>query len=391
MRARDAVIIGGGVIGGAVAHYLSCRGMDVALCDLRDIAGGTSGACDGHVLAIEKRPGFDSHMTLKSQRLLEELASTLPHDIEHRAWGSIMAVDTEDDLPAAQDFVRRQAEAGVAVEIMDRDDIRADAPALGEHIVGGVLCRSDSMVNPMALAHGLAESARRAGAAVLPFTEVTGIHRDQAGAVTGVHTARGTIPTRLAVCAAGVWSPSVARMVGVDLPITPRRGHILVSERGKVPYWRNLQEFGYMKAKRGGQRDVSPEMEKYGVALVFETTAAGNFLVGSSREFVGFDRGVNPDIVKLIAHRAVSFFPGIRDVSVIRAYTGFRPYTPDHRPVVSWVHQVPGFFVAAGHEGDGISLAAVTGHLVADLITGAEPIVDPAPLSLDRFGGGMRQ
>lgn len=385
------MIIGGGVIGSAVAHYLSSRGMDVALCDLRDIAGGTSGACDGHVLAIEKRPGFDSHMTLESQRLLNDLASTLPHDIEHRPWGSIMVVDREEDLPSAHEFVRGQAEAGLAIEIMARDDIHADAPALGEHIVGGVLCRSDSMVNPMALAHGLTESARAGGAAVLPFTEVTGIDLDHRGAVSAVRTAGGTIPTRLAVCAAGVWSPSVARMVGVDLPITPRKGHILVSERGRVPYWRNLQEFGYMKAKRGGQRDVSPDMEKYGVALVFETTAAGNFLVGSSREFVGFDSDVNPDIVKLIAQRAVSFFPGIRDVSVIRTYTGFRPYTPDHRPIVSWVQEVPGFFVTAGHEGDGISLAAVTGHLAADLITGAPPIVDPAPLSLDRFSSGTRR
>src|SRR5699024_10123631 len=124
---------------------------------------------------------------------------------------------------------------------------------------------------------------------------------------------------------------------------------------------------------------------QHGVALVLEPTESQNFLLGSSREFVGYDSRVDINVVEIMAKRALRFFPKMDDFNMIRTYTGFRPWTEDHLPIVSHVDEVPGFYIAAGHEGDGISLAPVTGKLIEEFISEKETIVATEPLRYDRF------
>jgi sarcosine oxidase subunit beta len=145
-------------------------------------------------------------------------------------------------------------------------------------------------------------------------------------------------------------------------------------------------EFGYLMSKFGRPRKAPDDAERHGVALVYEPTASGNFLLGSSREFRGFDTDPDPVVNAAIIRRALRFYPGMRDATMIRSYAGLRPWTPDHFPVVSSVPSLPGLFVAAGHEGDGIGLAAVTGELTAALVLGRPAPIDPAPLRIDRPG-----
>src|SRR5699024_109587 len=124
----------------------------------------------------------------------------------------------------------------------------------------------------------------------------------------------------------------------------------------------------------------------HGVALVLEPTESQNFLIGSSRQFVGYDESIDIQVVQTIAKRALRFFPKMNDFKMIRSYTGFRPFTEDHLPIVSEVEEIPGYFVAAGHEGDGISLATVTGKLVEELLQSKQETIIPAdPLRFDRF------
>jgi glycine/D-amino acid oxidase-like deaminating enzyme len=148
-------------------------------------------------------------------------------------------------------------------------------------------------------------------------------------------------------------------------------------------------EFGYMMAKfdsHGYSRQVTPEMKKYGVALVFEPTEAQNFLIGSSRRFVGMDTSCHIDVLRAMAQRAIRFFPVMKDIKVIRSYAGLRPFTPDHLPVISET-EVPGFYVAAGHEGDGIGLSLITGKLISQMICGEQTSVTTEPLKMSRFKG----
>jgi sarcosine oxidase subunit beta len=182
-------------------------------------------------------------------------------------------------------------------------------------------------------------------------------------------------------------------MIGMDIPVKPRQGQILVSERTFQVARRAVIEFGYLMAKFGKgdyQRNITPEMEKYGIAFVFEPTSAGNFLIGSSRQFADEDTTVNVHLLKAMAKRAIRFFPVLRQIQIIRSYAGLRPYTPDHFPIISET-RVPGFYVAAGHEGDGIGLSLITGKLMAQIITREPTDIAIEPLRLDRFEGGTLQ
>ena len=175
-------------------------------------------------------------------------------------------------------------------------------------------------------------------------------------------------------------------MLDVDIPITPRKGHIIVGARQQPIMMRNVMEFGYLMNKFGRNRIVDERTEKHGVAMVLEPTESQNFLIGSSRQFVGYDGRIDINVVETMARRALRFYPKMDDFTLIRTYTGFRPWTEDHLPIVSEVNEVPGFYIAAGHEGDGISLATVTGKLVQEMIAGkTETVIPIEPLRFDRF------
>ncbi|HEY1213080.1 MAG TPA: FAD-binding oxidoreductase, partial [Bryobacteraceae bacterium] len=195
----------------------------------------------------------------------------------------------------------------------------------------------------------------------------------------------GTIKAKSVIVAAGVWSKSIGHMVGIDIPIEPRKGHILVAARTPNIGKRKVMEFGYLISKFGGKRQVDEAYEKFGVAFVFEPTASQNFLIGSSRQFVGMEPRVDQEVIRLVAKRAIRFFPVIAQIPMLRTYAGLRPWTPDHLPIVSAIDEVPGLYVAAGHEGDGISLAAVTGKLVSEMLSGSATCIPTEPLRYDRF------
>ncbi|GJM69139.1 hypothetical protein HMSSN036_13550 [Paenibacillus macerans] len=214
---------------------------------------------------------------------------------------------------------------------------------------------------------------------------MTALLLDEKGGIRGVETSGGTIRAKFVINAAGVWAKRIGLMAGIDIPIEPRKGHILVASRWESIGKRKVMEFGYLISKFGGTRKVDPRFEQYGIALVFEPTASQNFLIGSSRQFAGEDSRVDQEVIRLIAERAIRFFPVLERIPLLRTYAGLRPWTADHLPIVSAVDEVPGFYVAAGHEGDGISLAAVTGKVMSEMLSGAETCIPVEPLRYDRF------
>lgn len=384
--AADLVIVGGGIIGTAIAYYAAKSGMKVVLAERGEIAGGTSSRCDGNILAIDKEPGFDSRMSLLSQKLVAELAKELEDEFEYRAPGSILVCENDQEMQAAEQWVIRQQQEGLPFRMLDQQDLQEEWPYLAKDLPGGLECATDSTVNPVQMTYALARGARRMGARLLPRMSIQSILKDERGNACGVETPNGVIHTDAVVLAAGVWTRSIGHSLGLDLPIIPRKGHILVSARMPSIGNRKVMEFGYLMSKFGGQRSVDEVYEKYGVALVFEPTASQNILIGSSRQFVGMDTGVDQQVIRLIARRAIRFFPALANVPLMRAYTGLRPWTPDHLPIISAVDEVPGLFIASGHEGDGISLAAVTGKLVTEMVRGEPTCIPVEPLRYDRFG-----
>ncbi|KMP91178.1 FAD-binding oxidoreductase [Bacillus wiedmannii] len=384
MRHCDVLIIGGGIIGCSIAYYTSKYGRDVTIIEKGEFVSGTSSRCDGNILAIDKDPGFDSQMSLVSQRLVTDLSEELEHSFEYRAPGSILVCESDEEMEAALQWVNRQKEAGLPFRMLDRQDIRAESPFFADDLLGGLECATDSTVNPYLLAFSLLAESKKFGTKVFNHTEVKEMKRDIDGYFI-VETTNGTFTAKQVVNAAGVWAPKIGEMLDVNIPIEPRKGHIIVASRQQHVGCRKVMEFGYLISKFGGKRKVDALTEKYGVALVFEPTESQNFLIGSSREFVGFHTRINNEVIKCIANRAIRFYPKMADMMVIRSYAGLRPWTEDHLPIISRVEHIPNYFIAAGHEGDGISLAAVTGKVIEELLNEKETIIPIEPLRLSRF------
>jgi glycine/D-amino acid oxidase-like deaminating enzyme len=206
--------------------------------------------------------------------------------------------------------------------------------------------------------------------------------------VTAIETARGRvvavrtrslrIPTGAVVNAAGVWADSVAGLAGVSLPIAPRRGFVLVTEPLPMMVRHKVYAADYLA-------NVASESADLQASAVVEGTPAGTILIGASRERVGFDRTFALPVLRRLARQAIALFPFLATVTLLRAYRGFRPYTPDHLPVIGPDPRVAGLFHACGHEGAGIGLAPATGHLMAQLLTESPTDVDPTPFAAERF------
>lgn len=381
----EIVVIGGGAVGTAVACYLARDGADVALVERGEYAWGSSRRCDGHAVTYDSAPGYFSQFCKIGQDMFPEISRELPCDIEFEPEGLGLLVDDERDMETVLANYEGKKNEGVDVTFWDRDELLRHEPHVSDKVIACLNFNGDAKLNPMRLCFGLAELARQKGAKAFNRTAVTGI-TVRNGAVQSVETSSGSIATKKVVLASGVWTPGLGDMVGVKVPIRPRQGQILVTERLDGLVGKNYAEFGYLAAKSGKKRPgVTPEMEQFGVAMVLEPSAAGTVLIGSSRRFVGMDTTPHPAVMQAIAQRAKHFFPSFSGVKLIRAYAGVRPASPDGKPIISPTH-VEGVYVAAGHEGNGIGLSLITGKLVSQMLRGETTLVDLAPLCIDRFG-----
>jgi sarcosine oxidase subunit beta len=200
-----------------------------------------------------------------------------------------------------------------------------------------------------------------------------------------VETAAGRIATEVVINAAGVYAPRICGLAGFEAPIRPRRGQILVTAPSLVKIHRCMISARYIAVK------YDPDLARGdGEGVSVEQTEAGNLILGSTREFAGFDRGTTVEGMARIAARTAALLPFLAGLDVIRSFAGLRPYTPDGLPLLGPVKGLKGFYMAAGHEGDGIALSPVTGALIARMVTGEDPGFPMDAFAPDRFGGEGR-
>ena len=386
LGSADVTVIGGGAVGTAVAAYLALAGVDTALVERGEYASGSSRRCDGHAVTYDSPPGFFSRFCKLGLDLFPEMIPLLPCDIQFEPEGIGLLVDDERDMETVLATYEGKKKEGVPVALWDQKDLRHHEPNVADRVLACLNFTGDAKLNPMRLAFGLAQLARDNKAKTFPFTRVDGFSVDGGGAVNAVETDRGAILTKRVVLCAGVWTPLLGQMAGVSIPIRPRQGHVLVTERLSGLIGKNYAEYGYLAAKGGKTRaGVTPAMENFGVAMVLEPSHEGTVLIGSSRRHVGMNTEPHPAVMQAMAQRCMHFFPAFEKTRLIRAYAGLRPASPDGKPIISPTH-VKGLFVASGHEGNGIGLSLVTGKLVSQMLTGGEPILDISPLHIDRFG-----
>jgi glycine/D-amino acid oxidase-like deaminating enzyme len=378
----DVVVIGAGIVGAACAYFAAHAGLRVVVVDRGPLAAGTTSAGEGNLLVSDKEPGPELALMQHSLRLWAEIGDRLGADtIELEPKGGLVVAADPSALPALRDLAARQREAGVSATDVSAVGLTDYEPHLARYLAGGAYYPQDMQVQPMlATAHLLRAAVREHGVQLRFGESVTGIDREADGRVVGVRTSAGTIAAPAVVNAAGVWAADVARLAGVDLPVLPRRGFILVTEPLPVLIRHKVYAADYMAA-------VASDSAGLQTSPVIEGTRSGTVLIGSSRERVGFDRTVALPVLRRLAADAVRLFPVLARAHVLRTYHGFRPYPPDHRPLIGPDPRRPGLLHAAGHEGAGIGLAPATGALVAALLTGAAPPVDPTPFDPSRLVG----
>lgn len=374
----DVVVIGAGVVGAACAWYATQAGLRVTVVDRGPVAGGTTGAGEGNILVSDKPPGAELDLALLSVRLWRELGETVG-EFEYDPKGGLVVAGTPTALTSLAGTARGQRESGVEARDVGPGQLHEYEPQLADDLAGGVYYPQDAQVQPAIAAARLLRDARRRGASVRTGVEVTGMLRS-GSRTAGVRTSAGDLPAGAVVNAAGTWGGEIAGLAGVNVPVLPRRGFVLVTEALPPRVVRHkVYAAEYVS-------DVASDDASLQSSPVIEGTAAGPVLIGSSRERLGFDRTLSVPALRRIAAHAVRLFPMLADVAVIRAYRGFRPYCPDHQPVIGADARSPGLFHACGHEGAGVGLAAATGHLVAQAVYGLSPDLDLTPFRPERFG-----
>jgi glycine/D-amino acid oxidase-like deaminating enzyme len=365
----DVVVIGGGVIGIAVAYYLAKAGTSVTVVERRGVGQEASGANVGLVTLFsghsfeEPDPGPVYELTRASADAYTTLGGEVGVDIEYERDGGVVFAETEEKLGIIRRAFEGYRRHGVPVEWLDPRGVLDCEPAFySDRVLGGVFCPLNGQINPLMLCRALARGARRHGVTLLLGTTVEGITCD-GGRVSAVRTTAGDIGCEFVVNAAGAWAGEVGAMVGVKVPVIPARGQIMLTE-AVPPFIRRVVSGAEPSARQ---------------------TRRGNVIIGSTVEDAGFDKTVTTDTIAEFAHGVLAHFPRLRGLSVIRSWAGLRPASPDHKPIIELMEEPAGFCLAAGHSRRGICYAAGTGRLVAEMITGHLAFLPLDPFSLNRF------
>ncbi|AIY02197.1 FAD-dependent oxidoreductase [Arthrobacter sp. PAMC 25486] len=376
-RFVDVVVIGGGAVGAACAYFAARAGLSVAVVERGAIASGTSSACEGNILVSDKEAGPELTLAQYSQELWRGELGEFGHLWEFESKGGLVV----SARPGAQEnlvrLAQRQRAAGIAVELVPGPELLDIEPQLNPNMSGGAYYPQDAQVQPMLAAAHLLRLARERGATVHADTAVTGFLR-LGDAVTGVVTSRGSISSSAVVNAAGTWGGAVAALADVNVPVLPRKGYVLVTEPLPVLVHHKVYAAEYVDnvASSDAGLQTSP---------VVEGTGGGTILIGSSRERVGFDKNFDPLVIAAMAGKAIALFPFLSRAKALRSYFGFRPYCPDHLPVIGSDPRATGLWHACGHEGAGIGLSVGTGALIAAGLAGVAPAMDLAPFAPERF------
>lgn len=384
----DIIVIGGGIIGSAITYNLAKRGKRVVMLERGYLANGASSACDQGILLQSKAPGDHLRLGMYSMEMYQELGRELRTDLEFTQKGYLVLIENEMELKTMEDVVAQQNALGLDSRIIGVDEAMRLQPGLNrDAIVAASFSSMDGEVNPYITTLAYADRAAELGAVIKTGCPVTGIVTEN-GCVKGVKTPEGTIYAETVVNAAGAWAPYIGEMAGLTIPIKPRRGQVYITEAVPQFVHKGVINARYIVAKHHPEllKNDTSMKAKLGVGISLTQSHKGNVLFGATREFVGYDTSNTYEGLREVLANAVHLVPGLKKLNIIRTMGGLRPYSPDSKPLIGYVDGLPGFFMAAGHEGDGISLAPATGKLVADLIVDGKTDVPAADsFNVNRF------
>jgi hypothetical protein len=346
----DLIVIGGGLVGGAIAWGAAAKGASVALLDQGDIAYRAARGNFGLVWVQSKGAGMPAYArwTRTSSELWPELAGGLAGstgvDVALRQSGGLAFCLSDAEMERRVALLHRMHnESGdIGSRMLDRAEVRAMVPGLGDRVVGASFCPIDGHANPLYLLRALHAGLLQLGGQYLPGRTVDVI--DAAPNSFTVRCGTDRFTTAKLVIAAGLGSANLAPMVGLAMPVTPLRGQIMVTER------------------------LKPFLDY--ATHVIRQTAEGSVMLGDSQEDVGFDTSVSTHVFQKIAARNVAVFPSLKDASVVRVWAALRVMSPDGFPIYQQSERYPGAFAATCHSG--VTLAGAHALALAPAILAGE-------------------
>jgi sarcosine oxidase subunit beta len=366
----DIVVIGGGIIGAAVAAFCAkLGGGNIVLLERNLLPGSESTAKNAGGVRAQFDSEINIRFSLKSLKILEEeIGLEASH---YQPVGYLFCTSNQEQLGAFERRVAMQNALGVAARLVTPDEIRKRLPHVyADDLLGGTFCQRDGIIETASLLTAYENIFREHGGKIFTETTVTGIETAQ-GRVTAVLTNCGRIATRKVVNAAGPWASEIGQMAGVTIPILPWRRQVIVTSplplTDPFPMLVDMDTGIYMHKESGGLLIgwADPDQPK------------------------GFLSGIDEDYNRTIIEKAMMRFPLLTQATLLTTWAGYYETTPDHHGIVGETVAVGGFYIAAGFSGHGVMHSPAVGQVMAEMIVkGCAETLDPTPLCLERFAEG---
>ncbi|MCS6816122.1 MAG: glycine oxidase ThiO [Blastocatellia bacterium] len=368
MKASDVIVVGGGIIGCAIAYTLAKEGLSVRLLEREEPGREASYAAAGmlapqsEVMHEPSGPFFElcrASLQLYPDFVAEiEEVTGLP--IEYRREGALfLAFDFAEGEVLAAAYERQKA-IGLAVEDLTAQEVHEREPALSDAVQMALFLPDDHQVDNQQLMKALILAAQRRGVEILTGQLALGLMRE-GDRVVGVRTNHGAYTATWVINCAGAWAATVDPQRHPPLPVKPIRGQIVVLH-ARTPLLEHVVHSAHCY--------IVPRRD-------------GRLFIGSTMEDVGYEKRVTADALLRLLAAARQILPAIERCTFVEAWAGFRPDTPDHLPILGEAE--PGLLIATGHFRNGILLAPITARLIAELITSGQASRDLTPFHPHRF------
>ncbi len=359
--AYDVAIIGAGIVGAACADVFAERGLRVVVVD-RDVVGsGATAAGMGHIVVMDDSDAQFA-LTNYSQKLWHELRSELPDNVEYEQPGTIWVAADDEEMAEVLRKREYYQKRGVAVSVLDQQQLKEAEPNLRDGLAGGLLVPGDGVLYPPSAARFLMTRAQQRGAKLKLGISVTQIAEQRIRL-----SDHQEIAAELIVNASGASAADLTPAIGIKR----RKGHLVITDRYPGFLRHQLVELGYLKSAHSVARDS--------VAFNVQPRRTGQILIGSSRQYGAEHKEVDQIMLSKMIRRAEEYMPGLGSMSAVRVWTGFRAATPDKLPLIG---PCPGFrslWLATGHEGLGITTSLGTARILVDQVTGARTAISFEP------------
>ncbi|MCX4162355.1 MULTISPECIES: FAD-binding oxidoreductase [Paraburkholderia] len=365
----DAIVVGAGIVGAACAAELAACGLRVDVIDAQGIGGGATAAGMGHLVVMNDSPA-EFALTRYARALWLARAPELRARDAFVRCGTLWVAADDEEWRAALAMHEAFASQGVAGELLDAAALRACEPALAPGMAGGLRITDDSIVYAPTAAQWLLEASPSAAKIrVRTGAEVVAVDAEGVTLANGEHV-RGA---RVIVA-----NGSGARRLVPSVPLRPKKGHLLITDRYPGLIRHQLLELGYIKSAHHATGTS--------VAFNAQPRPTGQLLLGSSRQFDTTDPAVEMPVLAQMLRRAARYLPGLPTLNGLRAWTGFRAASPDGLPLIGPAGDAaPGVWLAVGHEGLGVTTSLATAKLLAAQILRTDPPIPVAPYLPQRF------